>query len=134
EQIDADSLNRRLRDTTRKVVSHEALRLEYYPELPRNENSSVPPENHCTGGLDLETDLGITEEQFVAEAERCMSCGLCFECRQCLIFCPQRAIEEFPENPTGEVMYTHYTRCVGCHICSLACPCGYIQMGMSDEL
>ncbi len=135
EQIDADFQNRRLHDSTnRKIVSHEALRLEYFPELQRNENSSVPVADRCTKGFDLEADLGITEVQFMAEAERCMSCGLCFECRQCLIFCPQRAIEEFPQNPTGEVMYTHYTRCVGCHICSQACPCGYIQMGMSNQL
>lgn len=135
EQIDADFCNRRFRDfSTREVVSHEALRLEYYPELPRNENRAVPLADRCTKGFDLEADLGITEEQFLAEAERCMSCGLCFECRQCLNFCPQRAIEEFTENPTGEVMYTDYTRCVGCHICSQACPCGYIRMGMSNEL
>lgn len=135
EQIDADLCNRRVRDLgTREVVSHEALRLEYYPDLQRNENSSVPLADRCSKGFDLEADLGITEEQFLAEAQRCMSCGLCFECRQCLIFCPQRAIEEFPDNPTGEVMYTDYTRCVGCHICSLACPCGYIRMGVSNEL
>jgi NADPH-dependent glutamate synthase beta subunit-like oxidoreductase/Pyruvate/2-oxoacid:ferredoxin oxidoreductase delta subunit len=135
EQIEADFLNRRLRGSTnRKIVSHEALRLEYYPELQRNENSSVPLADRCTQGLDLEADLGITEEQFLSESQRCMSCGLCFECRQCLIFCPQRAIEEFPQNPTGEVMYTHYARCIGCHICSQACPCGYIKMGLSNEL
>ena len=135
EQIDADFCNRRFRNSgTREVVSHEALRLEYYPELQRNENSSVPIADRCSKGFDFEADLGITEEQFIAEAQRCMSCGLCFECRQCLIFCPQRAIEEFPENPTGEVMYTDYTRCIGCHICSLACPCGFIRMGMSNEL
>jgi NADPH-dependent glutamate synthase beta subunit-like oxidoreductase len=135
EQIDADLCNRRFRNSgTREVVSHEALRLEYYPDLQRNENSSVPTADRCSKGFDFEADLGITEEQFIAEAQRCMSCGLCFECRQCLIFCPQRAIEEFPENPTGEVMYTDYTRCIGCHICSLACPCGFIRMGMSNEL
>ena len=135
EQIDADLCNRRVRDSgTSEVVSHEALRLEYYPDLPRNENSSVPLADRCSKGFDLEADLGITEEQFIAEAQRCMSCGLCFECRQCLIFCPQRAIKEFTDNPTGEVMYTDYTRCVGCHICSLSCPCGYIRMGMSNEL
>ena len=135
EQIDADFCNQRFRNSgIREVVSHEALRLEYYPDLPRNENSSVPLADRCSKGFDLEADLGITEEQFLAEAQRCMSCGLCFECRQCLIFCPQRAIEEFTENPTGEVMYTDYTRGVGCHICSQACPCGYIRMGMSNEL
>jgi NADPH-dependent glutamate synthase beta subunit-like oxidoreductase/Pyruvate/2-oxoacid:ferredoxin oxidoreductase delta subunit len=135
EHIDANLMNRRLPGSgNQRIITHEALRLEYYPEIKRHEKRSVPIADRCAKGLDLEADLGITEEQFIAESERCMSCGLCFECRQCLIFCPQRAIEEFPQNPTGEVMYTHYTRCIGCHICSQACPCGYIKMGMSNEL
>jgi NADPH-dependent glutamate synthase beta subunit-like oxidoreductase len=76
----------------------------------------------------------LTQEEVVAEAGRCMSCGLCFDCNQCLVFCPQDAISRTQKNPIGEVMYTHYTKCIGCHICSYVCPAGYIQMGMSDEL
>lgn len=116
------------------IATPESMRLEYYPELQRNQRSWVPAEKRCAMGLDLETDLGLSEEQFRAESQRCMSCGLCFECRQCLIFCPQTAIQAFPDRPTGEVMYTSYSKCVGCHICSLACPCGYIQMGMGGAL
>lgn len=112
----------------------ENLRLDYYEELACSDRRWMPLEDRFDGTIELEIDLGISEEQFRAEAERCMSCGLCFACRQCLIFCPQQAIVEFPENPPGEVMYTHYTKCVGCHICSLVCPCGYIHMGMADDL
>ncbi len=99
-----------------------------------NERKWVPVAERLGGGLDLEVDLGITEEQFRDEAMRCMSCGVCVECNQCLIFCPQLAISAFPENPIGEVMYTHYSQCAGCHICAQVCPCGYIQMGMADGL
>jgi len=110
------------------------LRLEYYKELERNNRRWMPVADRFDGTIELEIDLGISEEKFRAEADRCMSCGLCFTCRQCLIFCPQQAIVEFPENPPGEVMYTHYTKCIGCHICSLVCPCGYIHMGMAEDL
>ncbi|NTW55265.1 MAG: 4Fe-4S binding protein, partial [Chlorobaculum sp.] len=47
---------------------------------------------------------------------------------------PQEAITRYRDNPAGEKVYTNYAKCVGCHLCSLVCPCGYIQMGMGDGL
>jgi NADPH-dependent glutamate synthase beta subunit-like oxidoreductase len=117
-----------------EVITEEKLRLTYYEKRERNERRWMPVNKRFIGTIDLEIDLGITEEQFRGEAMRCMSCGLCFECSQCMIFCPQQAISESPENPVGEVMYTEYTKCIGCHICALTCPCGYIQMGMGEGL
>ena len=76
----------------------------------------------------------LTKEQAIEESKRCMSCGLCFDCKQCSSFCPQEAISRYKDNPIGEVMYTHYTKCVGCHLCALVCPTGYIQMGMGEGL
>ena len=76
----------------------------------------------------------LRKEQAEEESKRCMSCGLCFDCKQCSAFCPQEAITRYKDNPIGEVMYTHYTKCVGCHLCSLVCPTGYIKMGMGEGL
>jgi len=78
--------------------------------------------------------VALDQEQAKAESARCMSCGLCFDCKQCVSFCPQEAITRFRDNPSGEVVYTNYSKCVGCHLCSLVCPSGYIQMGMGDGL
>ncbi|TKB06393.1 NAD(P)-binding protein [Desulforhopalus sp. IMCC35007] len=117
-----------------EIITEEKLRLSYYEKRERNERHWMPVNNRFDGTIDLEIDFGITEEQFRAEALRCMSCGLCFECNQCMIYCPQHAISEFPDNPVGQVMYTDYTKCIGCHICALTCPCGYIQMGMGEGL
>jgi len=41
----------------------------------------------------LEVELGFTEEQARAEAERCLSCGLCSECLECEIACETGAID-----------------------------------------
>ena len=117
-----------------EIVTPEKIRLNFYKMMERNERSWLPVEERFKEGFDREIDFGITEKQFRAEAKRCMSCGLCFECRQCLIFCPQGAISAFPKNRIGKVMYTDYNKCVGCHICAQACPCGYIRMGTADEL
>ena len=37
--------------------------------------------------------MGFTEEQAVAEALRCLNCGVCSECRQCEIACQPQAID-----------------------------------------
>lgn len=116
------------------AITEEKVRLTYYEPRERNERRWMPVKERFTGTIDLEIDFGITEEQFRAEALRCMSCGLCFECDQCMIFCPQQAISAFPHKSVGEVMYTDYSKCIGCHICAQVCPCGYIQMGMGDGL
>lgn len=76
----------------------------------------------------------LDQKTAASESERCMSCGLCFSCRQCMLYCPQEAIRMFKENPVGQVMFTDYAKCVGCHICAGTCPTGYIDMGMGDDL
>lgn len=135
ERIVAQLQGKRFRlPSESEIITSEKLRLSYYEERERNERRWMPVDERFTGTIDLEIDFGINEEQFRTEAKRCMSCGLCFECNQCMIFCPQGAISASPQNPVGEVMITDYNKCVGCHICAQACPCGYIQMGMGDEL
>ncbi len=76
----------------------------------------------------------LTEEEAQAEADRCMSCGICFECDNCVIYCPQDAVHRVKktEATMGRYVDTDYTRCIGCHICADVCPTGYIQMGLGE--
>jgi thioredoxin reductase/Pyruvate/2-oxoacid:ferredoxin oxidoreductase delta subunit len=77
---------------------------------------------------------GLTEEQAQAEAKRCMSCGMCFECDNCVVFCPQDAVFRVKKDKAtmGRYVDTDYTKCIGCHICADVCPTGYIQMGLGE--
>jgi Pyruvate/2-oxoacid:ferredoxin oxidoreductase delta subunit len=77
---------------------------------------------------------GLTEEEAQLEANRCMSCGMCFECDNCVIFCPQDAIFRVKktESTMGRYVDTDYTKCIGCHICEDVCPSGYIKMGLGE--
>lgn len=111
-----------------KSVRVEEMRLDFYKSMPRNEEARLDVDEAIDGFK--ETTYTITAEQAQAEAKRCMSCGLCFACDQCRIFCPRETIHRDLKRPQGLVMFTDYTRCNGCHICFQACPCGYIQMGM----
>jgi len=42
-----------------------------------------------------ETEIGYTQEMAVAEAQRCLNCGLCSECLQCVTACQAHAINHF---------------------------------------
>ncbi len=77
---------------------------------------------------------GLTEEQAIHEGNRCMSCGMCFECDNCVIFCPQDAVHRVKksERTVGRYVDTDYSKCVGCHICMDVCPAGYIKMGLGE--
>ena len=78
--------------------------------------------------------LSLPEEKAVEEAGRCMSCGMCFECDNCVIFCPQDAVYRVPkaQSTMGRYVATDYSKCIGCHICADVCPTGYIDMAMGD--
>ncbi len=77
---------------------------------------------------------GLSEEEAREEADRCMSCGMCLECDNCVIYCPQDAVFRVKkDNSTmGRYVDTDYTRCIGCHICADVCPSGYIKMGLGE--
>jgi NADPH-dependent glutamate synthase beta subunit-like oxidoreductase len=77
---------------------------------------------------------GLSEEEARQEANRCMSCGMCFECDNCVIYCPQDAIfrVDKSESTMGHYVDTDYTKCIGCHICADVCPSGYIRMGLGE--
>ena len=109
-------------------IEHTALRLDYYAPAPRNEEPEIDVAEAIAGFSEIRKSL--SSEQALAEAGRCMSCGLCNICDQCRIFCPQQAITRSFDRTKGRVMFTDYTRCTGCHVCFEACPTGYIQMGM----
>ncbi|MGN7612662.1 NAD(P)-binding protein [Magnetococcales bacterium HHB-1] len=110
------------------VVKYDKLKSDFFIEKTQKKRTITHP-SIVKNNWD-ETLQVLQEAEAVAESDRCMSCGLCFECNQCLLFCPQDAIEKFKGNPEGQVMFTAYERCVGCHICAEVCPTGYIDMGM----
>jgi Pyruvate/2-oxoacid:ferredoxin oxidoreductase delta subunit len=118
-----------------EVCQSNELFLGHFAFTPRNlRTEKVPDANEVLGHFE-ERVLGLEEAQAVNEAKRCMSCGLCFECDNCVIFCPQTAVKRTPkaESTMGRYVYTDYDLCIGCHICADVCPTGYIKMGMGDH-
>ncbi len=117
-----------------QVISHEDLFKGHFGYLQRSRRTQRQVGADKVLGDFGERMYGLTEEQARREGERCMSCGLCFECDNCVIFCPQTAVQRVPkkERAIGRYVTTDYTKCIGCHICMDVCPTGYIQMGLGE--
>jgi Pyruvate/2-oxoacid:ferredoxin oxidoreductase delta subunit len=118
-----------------EIIASDKLFLGHFPFVPRNKRASYGPSAEEVLGHFAERGVGLSNEQAVNEAERCMSCGMCFECDNCVIYCPQDAIFRVKKDKatTGRYVDTDYAKCVGCHICSDVCPTGYIDMAMGDH-
>jgi NADPH-dependent glutamate synthase beta subunit-like oxidoreductase len=115
-----------------EIISSDMIFLAHFDNEPRYKREEEVPSSDEVLGHFKERLIGLPEEAAVNEAKRCMSCGLCFECDNCVIYCPQDAVFRVKkdEYTTGRYVDTDYTRCIGCHICSDVCPTGYIDMGM----
>ncbi|MBF2760660.1 MAG: 4Fe-4S dicluster domain-containing protein, partial [Ectothiorhodospiraceae bacterium AqS1] len=117
-----------------EIVPAEELFLGHFTYSPRHRRAERVPQGDAVLGHFDERIVALDEDQAVAEAGRCMSCGLCFECDNCVIYCPQDAVFRVKKNQgtTGRYVDTDYARCIGCHICADVCPSGYIDMGMGE--
>lgn len=85
-----------------KLRRHE---IEFQSRVPMPQR---PAEERVTNFTEVE--LGYTEEQAVSEAKRCLNCGLCSECMQCVATCQAHAInhllprEEFRSLQVGAII------------------------------
>ncbi|MFZ9252521.1 MAG: FAD-dependent oxidoreductase, partial [Hylemonella sp.] len=118
----------------RYVISHKELYLGHFPFTPRNKRTVVNLTAEEALGNFEERLQALVEEKAQAEAKRCMSCGQCFECDNCVVYCPQTAVFKVKksQSTTGRYVDTDYDKCIGCHICQDVCPTGYIQMGLGE--
>jgi NADPH-dependent glutamate synthase beta subunit-like oxidoreductase len=118
----------------RYVIPHEDLFLGHFSYTARNKRKIITLSKESALGNFQERLEPLTEVEAINEAKRCMSCGLCFECDNCVVYCPQTAVSRVKktEATTGRYVQTDYDKCIGCHICHDVCPTGYIQMGLGE--
>jgi len=79
-------------DINQKFIHGEASRGTRIPI------SSIPLEERIHNFH--EVDLTLTEEEAIAEAERCLRCGICSECLECLTACERGAINHDMKDTT----------------------------------
>ena len=115
-----------------EIATSDLLHMAYFEEEPMNRRKEANITSEDVLNNFQERFSALEEEKAVSEAGRCMSCGLCFECDNCVIYCPEDAIFKVKkeQHAMGRYVDTDYDKCVGCHICADVCPCGYIKMGL----
>jgi len=115
-----------------EIIPHDELFLAHFEYHGRNKRDEDVPSSDDVLGHFKERLIALDVDKIQDEAVRCMSCGMCFECDNCVIYCPQDAVFRVKktEATTGRYVDTDYTKCIGCHICSDVCPTGYIKMGL----
>lgn len=111
------------------VVSIEQLQVWFRTQAPARQQTHLEPEK-AMGGFD-EIVAGLTESEARYEAQRCLSCGNCFECDGCFGACPEGAIIKL--GPGNRYKFD-YTLCTGCGVCSEQCPCHAIEMIPETEI
>ncbi len=116
------------------VMPAESLFLGHFTHTPRRLRGRLEIGPDQVIGNTSERLQALSEEDAVAEADRCMSCGICFECDNCVIYCPQDAVQRVKKDrrAMGRYVETDYAKCIGCEICMDVCPTGYIQMGLGE--
>ncbi len=68
---------------------------------PREIMATLPPEYTCS--CFDEISKGYTEAQAMAEAARCLNCGICSECMQCMAACQAGAVDHSQKPETLQV-------------------------------
>lgn len=106
-----------------EIASFENLNTWYYTDAPQTRQSELELVRRQSG-FD-EVLKGLTEDNALYEARRCLSCGNCFECDNCYGICPDNAVIKLGPGNRFEFNYDY---CKGCAICATECPCGAIMM------
>jgi 2-oxoacid:acceptor oxidoreductase delta subunit (pyruvate/2-ketoisovalerate family) len=106
-----------------EVVRWEEMNPAHYRKRPRHGDRHLAPAGTSAGFA--ESNLGLSRIQAMAEARRCLNCGVCNTCELCLIFCPDLAIARRADGPGFVIDYDH---CKGCGVCAAECPRGAITM------
>lgn len=105
------------------TASFRKLHMWYKTDAPQKEQDKLKPEVAVKSFEEVIAGLSEPEARF--EAQRCLSCGNCFECDGCFGACPEDAIIKLGK---GNRYKFNYNACTGCAVCYEQCPCHAIEM------
>jgi len=107
-----------------EVMPYEKLNTAYFRRSPRTEAPLAPAQVRRASQV-TEVTLAYSREQALAEADRCMSCGVCNGCDNCYIVCPDVSVMRDARQNGHYSIRTHY--CKGCLVCVQECPTGCLE-------
>ena len=105
------------------VIYSKDLNTYYYTQEKRFSKEAVSIHTRLKNFREIYPSFD--RENIIKEAERCLSCGLCFNCGNCYMYCPDNAVKI--SSSTGRYEFD-LDFCKGCGLCAKECPCHYILM------
>jgi NADPH-dependent glutamate synthase beta subunit-like oxidoreductase len=103
------------------------LKLDFYEAKPRTQRGHVEAAQRLADPH-AEIDKGITKEQVIEESARCLSCGFCFGCERCWMYCTPSCFTKLSPPAPGSYYKIKLDTCDGCKKCVDECPCGFLDM------
>jgi NADPH-dependent glutamate synthase beta subunit-like oxidoreductase len=107
-----------------EVMPYEKLNTAYFRHAPRAAVPLSQPAERKQSQT-VEVTLAYSRDEAVAEADRCMSCGVCNGCDNCYIVCPDVSVMRDARENGRYSIRTHY--CKGCLVCVQECPTGCLE-------
>ncbi|MFO1061417.1 MAG: NAD(P)-binding protein [Dongiaceae bacterium] len=104
------------------LVDYAMLHLPVFSDTAPAQQPELPPQSRA--GF-AEVVAGLAETAARREAQRCLSCGTCYECDNCYAACPEDAIVKLGP---GRGYRLREAACTGCATCFEQCPCHAITM------
>ncbi|HSF99540.1 MAG TPA: NAD(P)-binding protein [Vicinamibacterales bacterium] len=137
----AEALHARLRGlpekprvaTMRAEVGAESVLTEFHAPKPAAHRPRLAPDERLRSQT-AEVTAGLSEEQFLAETARCYSCGSCFGCQQCAMFCTSGCFTKLDKVEPGMYYSLSLDQCEECGKCVAVCPCGYLELTPPNEV
>ncbi|MCS7249314.1 MAG: NAD(P)-binding protein [candidate division WOR-3 bacterium] len=108
------------------LVNYENLNTYYFEKQKRIEEDRLPVNKRKRNFKEIVATL--TDQDVKYEAGRCFSCGVCNNCDNCYVFCPDLAV--LKKNGEYEILYDY---CKGCGVCAHECPRNVISMFFEEE-
>ena len=113
-------------ENSRPDIKPDQVKLDSKSASEAVRTPKLPGDERIARGS-AEVSSTISEEQFLAEAERCFSCGFCFGCEQCSMFCTSGCFTRLEEAMPGMYFTLLLDECKECGKCIEVCPCGFLE-------
>ena len=109
------------RDCSAQRIGFGDINTDYFPKAARR----IPPRLAPPAAANTfdEAVAALAPTEALAEATRCFNCGICNDCDNCRIFCPDQTVQALREARRIDLDY-----CKGCGVCTVECPRGVLTM------
>ncbi len=111
-------------------VASDEINTAYFTHSGRSRPTILPAMERIRSFEEVEG--GLSEADAVGEAARCFNCGLCNDCDNCRLFCPEVAVIKNEGGGGSISRQILYDYCKGCGICVTECPRNAMDLAVEE--